>query len=53
MNIYVLCIYIYIYMYCRITHVITSRKVGLKQTWRLTKAMTKMKPDTEQMTKLE
>ena len=37
----------------RYTHVITSRKIQLKQTWRLTKAMAEMKPDTEQTMKLE
>ena len=35
------------------THVITSRKLRLKQMWRLTKAIAKMKPDTEQTMKLE
>ena len=58
-------IYIYIYMYIclvmnnicissfRYTHVITSRTIRIKQTWRLTKAMAEMKPGTEQMMKLE
>ena len=35
------------------TYVITSRKIRLKQTWRLTKTMAGMKPDTEQTIKLE
>ena len=35
------------------THVITSIKIRLKQTLRLTKAVTEMKPDTEQTMKLE
>ena len=56
-NIY---IYIYIYIYTYIhtyihiytythhyTHVTTSRKVRLRQMWRLMKAMAEMKPDTE------
>ena len=37
----------------RYTHVITSRKFRLKQTWRLTKAMTEMKPYTEETMQLE
>ena len=63
-HIYNICIYIYIYIYIfiyqsifissfRYTHVITSRKIRLKQTWRLTKAMTEIKPDTEQTMKLQ
>ena len=35
------------------THVITSSKVQLKQTWQLMKAIAKMKLDTEQTMKLE
>ena len=37
----------------RYTHVITSTKFRLKQTWRLTKAIAEMKCDTEQTMKLE
>ena len=37
----------------RYTHVITSTKFRLKQTWRLTKTIAEMKCDTEQMMKLE
>ena len=37
----------------RYTHVTTSTKLQLKQTWRLTKAIAKMKYDTEQTMKLE
>ena len=37
----------------RYTHVITSRKFRLKQSWRLTKAIAEMKLDTEQTLKLE
>ena len=37
----------------RYTYAITSRKIRLKQMWRLMKAMTEMKPDTEQTIKLE
>ena len=40
-----ICIYVCIYIYIR--------KIRLKQTWRLTKAMTEMKLDTEQTMKLE
>ena len=36
-----------------IPHVITSIKFRLKQMWRLTKAITEMKCDTEQTVKLE
>ena len=42
----------YIVAFCY-THVITSRKIRLKQTWRLTKTVAEMKPDTEQTMKLE
>ena len=46
------CIHTYIFRY---THVITSTKLRLKQTWRLTKAIAEMKCecDTEQTMKLE
>ena len=37
----------------RYTHVITSRKILVKEMWQLTKAMAEMKPDTEQTMKLE
>ena len=37
----------------RPTHVITSRKFWLKQTWHLKKTMAEMKTDTEQTMKLE
>ena len=37
----------------RYTHVLTSTKFRLKQTWRLTKAIAKMKCDTEQTMKLQ
>ena len=37
----------------RYTHVVTSRKFQLKQTWRLMKAIAGMKLDTEQIMKLE
>ena len=37
----------------RYTHVITSTKYRLKQTWRLTKAIAEIKCDTEQTMKLE
>ena len=37
----------------RYTHVITSRTIRIKHTWRLTKAMAEMKPGTEQTMKLE
>ena len=37
----------------RYTHVITSSKFQLKQTWRLTKAIAEMKHDFEQTMKLE
>ena len=43
---YVLFIYIH-------THVITSTKFRLQQTWRLTKAIAEMKCDTEQTMKLD
>ena len=49
----------YMYVYAcrncliRYTHVITSTKFRLKQTWRLMKATAKMKCDTEQTMKLE
>ena len=45
--------YIYTHIYTRYTHVITSTKFRLKQTWRLTKAIAEMKCDTEQTMKLE
>ena len=49
--------YIYIYTHTnvitRYTHVITSRKIRLKQTWRLAKATAEMKTDIEQTMKLE
>ena len=35
------------------THMITSNKFQLKQTWRLIKAVAEMKLDTEQTIKLE
>ena len=41
------------YIYIRYTHVITSTKVRLKQTWRLTKAIAEIKCDTEETMKLE
>ena len=37
----------------RYTHAITSRKLLLKQTWPLTKAIAEMKSETEQTMKLE
>ena len=37
----------------RYTHMITSSKRQLKQTWRLMKTIAKMKLDTEQTMKLE
>ena len=37
----------------RYTHVISSTKFRLKQTWGLTKAMAQMKCDTEQTMKFE
>ena len=37
----------------RPTHVITSKKFWLKQTWHLKKTMAEMKTDTEQTMKLE
>ena len=48
MYIYILYIYTYIH-----THVITLRKLHLKQTWRLMKAIAQMKLHTEQMMKLQ
>ena len=39
----------YIYRY---THVITSKNFQLKYTWRLTKAIAKMKRDSEHTMKL-
>ena len=45
--------YIYTHIYTRYTHVITSTKFRLKQTWRPTKAIAEMKCDTEQTMKLE
>ena len=36
----------------RYAHVITSRKLQLKQMWRLMKAIAEMKLETEQMMKL-
>ena len=46
--------YLYIFIYIlRYTHVITSTKFQLEQTWRLTKAMAEMKCDTEQTMGLE
>ena len=42
-----------VYISFRYTHVITSTKFRLKQTWRLTKAIAEMKCDTEQTMKLE
>ena len=35
------------------THVVTSRKFQLKQTWQLMKAIAQIKLDTEQVMKLE
>ena len=43
----------HMYHLFRYTHVITSRKFQLKQTWRLMKAIAEMKLDTEQTIKLE
>ena len=41
------------YLSFRYTHVITSSKFQLKQTWQLIKVIVEMKLDTKQMTKLE
>ena len=54
-NIYIY-IYIYIYVYIyknHCTHMITSRKFQLKQTWLLKKGIAEMKLDTEKTMKLE
>ena len=43
----------FIYISFCYTHLITSKRFQLKQTWRLTKPLAEIKPDIEQMMKLE